>query len=313
MKLLLNHYRKIMIFGLIISGIIILSPAPEFSLLMINILSAPFNLIILLLNELSLFHPITNILAWVIFIVIVLTPLFIAIKYHHKAYHSQLFILIMITISLTSAYFIYGILNHIFTKPLLMDSWNQSRLIIVFSMSIILIGLILTAGGLIFFKRLSNPKTGILVLQVGLIITAFMTSIMLLLPYQSIFMNNIGSMDEVFELLKLLTSSLISGLFIIIIYHAITLLEVIKQKTFSTELLPYLKSLQRSSQYLLLFSLLMPIFNGLLSYIFFHSIDNVNVTINFPFTEILFVSLCLVLSYILMQGIDTTTENEGFI
>lgn len=302
-----------MIFGLIISGIIILSPAPEFSLLMINILSAPFNLIILLLNELSLFHPITNILAWLIFIVIVLSPLFIAFKYHNKAYHSQLFILIMITISLTSAYFIYGTLNHIFTKPLLMDSWNQVRPIIVFSMSIILIGLILTAVGLILFKRLSNPKTGILVLQIGLIITAFITSIMILLPYQTLFENYSGSMNEVIELLKLLTSSLISSLFIIIIYHAVTLLEVIKQKTFSTELLPYLKSLQRSSQHLLLFSLLMPIFNGLLSYIFFHSIDNVNVTINFPINEILFVSLCLVLSHILMQGIDTTTENEGFI
>lgn len=302
-----------MIFGLIISGIIILLPITEFSLLMINVLSAPFNLIILLLNELSLFHPITNVLAWLIFIVIVLSPLFIAFKYHNKAYHSQLFILIMITISLTSAYFIYGTLNHIFTKPLLMDSWNQVRPIIVFSMSIILIGLILTAVGLILFKRLSNPKTGILVLQIGLIITAFITSIMILLPYQTLFENYSGSMNEVIELLKLLTSSLISSLFIIIIYHAITLLEVIKHKTFSTELLPYLKSLQRSSQHLLLFSLLMPIFNGLLAYIFFHSIDNVNVTINFPFTEILFVSLCLVLSYILMQGIDTTTENEGFI
>jgi hypothetical protein len=313
MRQLLKHYSKIMIFGVIISGIIILLPTPEFSLLMINILSAPFNLVILLLNELSLYHPITNVLAWLIFLVIVISPLLIAFKYHNKAYHSQLFVLIMITISLTSAYFIYGILNHIFTKPLLMDSWSQVKPIIVFSMSIILISLILTAVGLVFFKRLSNPQTGILVLQVGLIITAFMTSIMMLLPYQTIFANYSGSMSEVIELMKLLTSSFISGLFIIIIYHAVTLLEMIKQKTFSSELLSYLKSLQHSSQLLLLLSLLMPIFNGLLSYIFFHNIDNVNVNINFPINEILFVSLCLVLSYILMQGIDTTTENEGFI
>ncbi len=313
MRLILKNYKKIMIFGLIVSLIIILLPIPEFSLLLINILSAPLNLVIQLLNTLSLYHPITNILAWLIFIVIVISPLFIAFKYHHKAYHSKLFIFVLITLSLTSTYFIYGILNHIFIKPLLMDSWNQVKPIIVFSMSIILIGLILTAVGLFFFKRLSNAKTGILALQVGLIITAFMTSIMLLLPYQTLFADYSGSMNEIIELLKLLTTSLISGLLIVIIYHAVALLEVIKQKTFSTELLPYLKSLQSSSQLLLLFSILMPIFNGLLSYIFFHSIDNVNVTINFPFTEIMFVSLCLVLSYILMQGIDTTTENEGFI
>jgi hypothetical protein len=313
MALLLKHYMKIMIFGLIVSWIIILLPTPEFSLLIINILSAPLNLVIQLLNALSLYHPITNILAWLIFIVIIISPLFIAFKYHQKAYHSQLFVLVMITLSLTSAYFIYGLLNHFFTKPLLMNSWNQVKPIIVFSMSLILIGFILTGVGLVFFKRFSNSKTSILTLQIGLIVTSFVTSIMILLPYQTLLSDYSGSMNEVIELLKLLTSSLISGLLIVIIYHAVRLLEVIKQKTFSSELLPYIKSVQHYSQLLLLFSLLMPLFNGLLSYIFFHNLDNVNVTINFPFNEILFVSLCLFLSYILMQGIDTTNENEGFI
>ncbi|MBS3971813.1 MAG: hypothetical protein KGZ84_02245 [Erysipelotrichia bacterium] len=307
---MIRHF-KIIVFGLILLGLgVLFFDAPPMNTLLVSIISFPLTILIKLLRFLSLSNPILNIVAWLIFIIIGLIPpliYFLFVPKQKRIYNLMLSFLF----SLFFYGSVYGVLNYSFVKPMM--PYENIEPVLLFSMSIILISLILVNLLISNLHHFVNSNSSFKLLQLILLISSFVMALTLFLPYASLFKNWDGSLDHFMQFYHLVFNSWLTLLLIFIFKRIIDLIDVIKIKTFSNECIPYLKTLQSSSLMLFFSSLGGPLFFGIVSFSLYQSLNHVNISIQFPWFEMILAILVITLSTVLTAGVETTQENEGFI
>jgi hypothetical protein len=305
------RYFKIIVIGLILLGLgILFDDTPSLNAILVSIVSFPLTILIDFLRFLSLSNPMLNIVAWIIFIIIGILPVLFSIHYSPK--HKQVLnLMLSMTLSLFFYGSVYGALNYSFIKPNM--PYESIEPVLLFSMSIILISLILVIMLAFNLHHLKNSKTSFKLLQWILLTSSFMIAFTLFYPYISLFKTWDGSIDHFIKFFQLVFTSWLSLLLIFIFKRIIDLIEVIKIKTFSSECIPYLKTLQLSSLMLFFSAFIGPIIFGILNFGLYQSLSHVDISIQFPWFEMVLAVLMIALSTILTTGITTTQENEGFI
>lgn len=276
--------------------------------LLIQIISFPLAFIVSSLRTLSLMNPLLNILAWIIFLLIGSIPLLVV--YRIKTL-SLLTRCVLITLSAFTYFSVFGLLNYSFVKPMM--SWSELKPVMMFMISLIILGLIGLVVLLHVSPQLKKPQTSFKLLQWISLVSAIFLSSTLFLPYQELINTWSSSMDHFFVFYQLVFNSFIACLLLVILKHIIHLLEIIQGKTFSAECIKPLQSLQSTSILLFFSALGGPLLIGILNLIFFHSLSHVSVSLDVPWFEMIFALLINALSSILFTGIKTTEENEGFI
>lgn len=276
--------------------------------LLIQIISFPLAFIVSSLRTLSLMHPLLNILAWIIFLFIGSIPLLVL--YRIKTL-SLLTRCALITLSAFTYFSVFGLLNYSFVKPMM--SWSELKPVMMFMISLIILGLIGLVVLLHVSPQLKKPQTSFKLLQWISLVSAIFLSSTLFLPYQELINTWSSSMDHFFVFYQLVFNSFIACLLLVILKHIIHLLEIIQGKTFSAECIKPLQSLQSTSILLFFLAFGGPLLIGILNLIFFHSLSHVSVSLDVPWFEMIFALLINALSSILFTGIKTTEENEGFI
>lgn len=276
--------------------------------LLIQIISFPLAFIVSSLRTLSLMNPLLNILAWIIFLFIGSIPLLVL--YRIKTL-SLLTRCALITLSAFTYFSVFGLLNYSFVKPMM--SWSELKPVMMFMISLIILGLIGLVVLLHVSPQLKKPQTSFKLLQWISLVSAIFLSSTLFLPYQELINTWSSSMDHFFVFYQLVFNSFIACLLLVIVKHIIHLLEIIQGKTFSAECIKPLQSLQSTSILLFFSALGGPLLIGILNLIFFHSLSHVSVSLDVPWFEMIFALLINALSSILFTGIKTTEENEGFI
>lgn len=276
--------------------------------LLIQIISFPLAFIVSSLRTLSLMNPLLNILAWIIFLFIGSIPLLVV--YRIKTL-SLLTRCALITLSAFTYFSVFGLLNYSFVKPMM--SWSELKPVMMFMISLIILGLIGLVVLLHVSPQLKKPQTSFKLLQWISLVSAIFLSTTLFLPYQELINTWSSSMDHFFVFYQLVFNSFIACLLLLILKHIIHLLDIIHTKTFSSQCIKPLQSLQSTSILLFFSALGGPLLIGILNLIFFHSLSHVSVSLDVPWFEMIFALLINALSSILFTGIKTTEENEGFI
>lgn len=276
--------------------------------LLIQIISFPLAFIVSSLRTLSLMNPLLNILAWIIFLFIGSIPLLVV--YRIKTL-SLLTRCALITLSAFTYFSVFGLLNYSFVKPMM--SWSELKPVMMFMISLIILGLIGLVVLLHVSPQLKKPQTSFKLLQWISLVSAIFLSSTLFLPYQELINTWSSSMDHFFVFYQLVFNSFIACLLLLILKHIIHLLDIIHTKTFSSQCIKPLQSLQSTSILLFFSALGGPLLIGILNLIFFHSLSHVSVSLDVPWFEIIFALLINAQSSILFTGIKTTEENEGFI
>lgn len=279
--------------------------------LLITILSYPLTSLVFILRFLSLTNSITNFIAWVIFILIGLFPLWLSYRIAPKTSKPFMFSLSLIILSVFYYASVYGLLNYQFAKAMM--PYESIEPVLHFSISIIMIGLISCSLILANLDHLKKAQTSFRLLQWIVFISAMYLALTLFLPYSTLFNTWSSTTDDYMSFYNLVFSSWISLVVIHLFRVMIQLIETIKIKTFSYECIPYLTSLKSSSMILFFSSLVGPIFFGILNFIFYQSLNHVKISITFPWFEMVLAVLVIAISTILSLGIKTTQENEGFI
>jgi hypothetical protein len=305
------RYFKVIVIGLILLGLgALLIDLPPMNDFLVSIVSFPLTYFIKLLRFLSLSNPILNIVAWIIFILIGLLPIIIIIRFSPR-HNKSINLFLSTVLSLFYYTSIYGLLNYSFVK--LVMPYDGIEPVLLFSISIILISLVFSIFLVLNLHHLNNSKTSFKLLQWILLISSFVIALSLFFPYESLFKTWNGSIDHFMQFYRLVFASWLSLLLIFIFKRTIDLIEVIKIKTFSIDCIPYLKTLQSSSLILFFSSFIGPIIFGILNFALYHSLNHVDVSIQFPWFEMILAVLVVTFSIILSAGISTTQENEGFI
>ncbi|MCD8574196.1 MAG: hypothetical protein LRY28_01595 [Erysipelotrichaceae bacterium] len=276
--------------------------------LLIQIISFPLAFIVSSLRTLSLMHPLLNILAWIIFLFIGSIPLLVLYRIKKLSLLTRC---ALITLSAFTYFSVFGLLNYSFVKPMM--SWSELKPVMMFMISLIILGLIGLVVLLHVSPQLKKPQTSFKLLQWISLVSAIFLSSTLFLPYQELINTWSSSMDHFFVFYQLVFNSFIACLLLVILKHIIHLLEIIQGKTFSAECIKPLQSLQSTSILLFFSALGGPLLIGILNLIFFHSLGHVSVSLDVPWFEMIFALLINALSSILFTGIKTTEENEGFI
>jgi len=301
-------YNTIIITALILGFSLLWLDGSNLNTLLIQIISFPLAFIVSSLRTLSLMNPLLNILAWIIFLFIGSIPLLVVYRIKTLSLSVKL---TLIVLSAFTFFSVYGLLNYSFVKPMM--SWSELETVMMFMISLIMLGLIGLVALLKVSPQFKNPITSFKLLQgISLISAAFLAST-LFLPYQELINTWSSSMDQFFTFYQLVFNSFMACLMLLILKHIIHLLEIIQGKTFSAECIKPLQSLQSTSILLFFSALGGPLLIGILNLIFFHSLSHVSVSLDVPWFEMIFALLINALSSILFTGIKTTEENEGFI
>ena len=301
-------YNTIIIVSILLGFSLLWFDDSTLNSLLIQIISFPLAFIVSSLRTLSLMNPLLNILAWIIFLFIGSIPLLVV--YRIKTL-SLLTRCALITLSAFTYFSVFGLLNYSFVKPMM--SWSELKPVMMFMISLIILGLIGLVVLLHVSPQLIKPQTSFKLLQWISLVSAIFLSSTLFLPYQELINTWSSSMDHFFVFYQLVFNSFIACLLLLILKHIIHLLDIIHTKTFSSQCIKPLQSLQSTSILLFFSALGGPLLIGILNLIFFHSLSHVSVSLDVPWFEIIFALLINAQSSILFTGIKTTEENEGFI
>lgn len=301
-------YNTIIITALILGFSLLWLDGSNLNTLLIQIISFPLTFTVSSLRTLSLMHPLLNILAWIIFLFIGSIPLLVVYRINSLSLSVKL---TLIVLSAFTFFSVYGLLNYSFVKPMM--SWSELKPVMMFMISLIILGLIGLVVLLHVSPQLKKPQTSFKLLQWISLVSAIFLSSTLFIPYQELINTWSSSMDHFFVFYQLVFNSFIACLLLVILKHIIHLLEIIQGKTFSAECIKPLQSLQSTSILLFFSALGGPLLIGILNLIFSHSLSHVSVSLDVPWFEMIFALLINALSSILFTGIKTTEENEGFI
>jgi hypothetical protein len=308
----MSRYFHLSFFSFIVLGFgLLFFDFTSINLLLIAILSFPLTSLIFILRSLSLYNPITNGFAWVVFILIGLIPLWISYRIAPKTSKPLMFSLSLITLSIFYYASVYGSLNYLFAKSMM--PYESIESVLHFSISIIIIGLVSCSLIIANLDHLKRAQTSFRILQWIVFISAMYLAFSLFLPYSTLINTWSSSLDDYMNFYNLVFSSWISLVIIHLFRVMIQLIETIRIKTFSYECIHFLTSLKSSSMILFFSSLIGPIFFGILNFVFYQSLNHVSISITFPWFEMVLAILVIAISTILSLGIKTTQENEGFI
>lgn len=277
------------------------------------IIGYPIEWFIKTLRQLSLSSTFGNVVAWILYLVVSLLPAVFGWFLIKKDQRNRFTSVLLSLMSIATLYFIYGLLNFWFVHPMFQTNLSAFMPVINFSIMILLVAMWITVWISYMFTHSSNRKTFISQFQVVLYVSSWLLIIQLGFGIFSI-LNQINL--EVLNGLPLfiaITSLVPTGVMVILTVKIARLLEEMKSELFSVSLLKNLSSIRLWSKIVVLSSISVPLILGVVQMVWIHHLQDVNIQLNVPWTELLLSFTILFVSELLIQGIKTSEENKQFI